>query len=275
MDSIDYSTEALSAKSLFYNKSYIVYVEGKEDRHFWKYLFELAEKNVHIEDVGGIKEIEKYIKKIIEKNADFIVACDSDHSDFYQEKIIHPKVINTYGYSIENSLYNPFEIQKVIQKLSKTDVDVLAIINDWMQEFCNKIEELLVYDIANARFDKGIAVLPNNCTQFLNSKQSHSLSLQKVKEHIEKIKDGFTEDEITDIKKLIEKTPKNLWFHLRGHFLTIGVTNLIKSLVKDLDGTSPIFTSDVLYAFTIDCRENWGEKIDIMTVVETIKKNCA
>lgn len=275
MDSLDYSTEALSAKSLFYNKSFIVYVEGKEDRHFWKYLFELAETNVKIEDVGGLKEIEKYIKKIVEEEADFIVACDSDHSDFYQTKIIHPKVINTYGYSIENSLYNPLEIQKVIQKLSKTDVDVMTIINDWMKDFSKKIEELLVYDIANARFDKGIGVLPSNCTQFLNSKQSYSLSLQKVKEHIEKIKDNFTEEEINDVKILIDKTPKNLWFHLRGHFLTIGVTNLIKSLVKDLDGSSPTFTSDVLYAFTIDCREDWKEKIDIMTVVETIKKNCA
>lgn len=275
MDSLNYSTEALSAKSLFYNKSFTVYVEGKDDRHFWKYLFELAEKNIYIEDVGGVKEIEKYIKKIIEEDADFIVACDSDHSDFYQEKIIHPKVINTYGYSIENSLYNPLEIQKIIQKLSKTNVDVMSIINNWIEEFSNKIEELLVYDIANARFNKGIAVLPNNCTQLLNSKQSHSLNLQKVKEHIEKIKNNFNEDEIIEVKKLIKKSPKNLWFHLRGHFLTIGVTNLIKSLVKQLDGTSPIFSSDVLYAFTIDYRENWEEKIDITTVVECIKKNCA
>jgi hypothetical protein len=275
MDSLDYSNEALATKGLFYNKTYTVYVEGKDDRHFWKYLFELADKNVHIEDVGGINEIEKYIKKIIDEDSDFIVACDSDYSDFYQNKIAHPNVINTYGYSIENSLYNPLELEKVIHKLSRTNVSVIEIINNWIEEFSQKIEELLVYDIANARFDKGIAVLPNNCTQFLNSKLSHKISLQKVNSHIDKIKNRFTKDEITEVKKLIQKSPKNLWFHLRGHFLTIGVTNLIKTLVKDLDGTAPTFSNDVLYAFTIDCRENWQEKIDILTVVDHIKKICA
>jgi hypothetical protein len=275
MDNLNYSNDALAAKGLFYNKTYTVYVEGKDDRHFWRYLFELADKNVHIEDVGGINEIEKYIKKIIDENADFIVACDSDHSEFYQKKIIHPKVVNTYGYSIENSLYNPYELEKVIQKLSKTNVSVLDIINNWVLEFSQKIEDLLIYDIANARFDKGISVLPNSCTQFLNSRQSHTISLQKVNAHIDKIKAGFTADEISEVKELIRKSPKNLWYHLRGHFLTIGVTNLIKTLVKDLDGTSPTFSTDVLYAFTIDCRENWEDKIDIITVVENIKKNCA
>lgn len=274
MDSLEYSTEALSAKSLFYNKSFIVYVEGKDDIHFWKYLFELAEKNVHIEDVGGLKEIEKYITKIMDEKADFIVACDSDHSDFYNDKIEHPRIINTYGYSIENSLYNPNEIQKVIQKLSKSEVNVIDIINNWTKEFTNKLEELLIYDIANARFDKGIAVIPDNCTRFLNSRQSHNISLDKVKTYIDNIKDKFTNKELDEVKSLIKKTPKDLWFHLRGHFLTIGVTNLIKTLVKDIDGSVPTFSSDVLYAFTIDCRENWEDKLDINTIVENIKKKC-
>lgn len=275
MDSLDYSNEALAAKGLFYNRTFTVYVEGKDDRHFWKYLFELADKNVHIEDVGGINEIEKYIKKIIDEDADFIVACDSDYSDFCLNRIDHPNVVSTYGYSIENSLYNPLELEKVIQKLSRTNVSVIDIINNWVEEFSQKIEELLIYDIANARFDKGIVVLPKNCTQFLSSRQSHTISLQKVKAHIEKIKNDFTEAEITEVRELIRKSPKNLWFHLRGHFLTIGVTNLIKKLVKKLDGTSPTVSNDVLYAFTIDCRENWKDKIDILTVVEFIKKNCA
>lgn len=275
MVSLDYSNDALSAKGLFYNKTYTVYVEGKDDRHFWRYLFELAEKDVHIEDVGGINEIEKYIRKIIDEDADFIVACDSDYRDFYQNKVSHPSIINTYGYSIENSLYNPLEIEKVIQKLSRTNVQVLTVINEWIDEFSSKIEELLVYDIANARFNKRISALPSNCTPFLNSKQSHVLSLEKVKAHIEKIKSGFTDDEIMIVKELIEKSSKKIWFHLRGHFLTIGVTNLIKTLVKQLDGTAPTFSSDILYAFTIDCRENWTDKIDITTVVECIKKSCA
>jgi hypothetical protein len=68
---------------------------------FWTHLFELAEVDAHIEDVGGNEEIAKKIKEILDNNASFIVACDSDHSDF-TKPITHDRVIKTYGYSIEN-----------------------------------------------------------------------------------------------------------------------------------------------------------------------------
>ncbi|NJW55651.1 DUF4435 domain-containing protein, partial [Salinimicrobium oceani] len=105
--------EALEAKGLFYNKEITVYVEGQDDPLFWKYIFDLSKFRAHIEDVGGNLQLEKYIDKIIQENADFYVARDNDHSDFINHTKNHQRIINTYGYSIENSMYNMATIQEI------------------------------------------------------------------------------------------------------------------------------------------------------------------
>lgn len=273
MDNLEYSVEALSAKGLFYNKRFTVYVEGKDDKLFWKYLFELANKDAYIEDVGGKKELEKYIRKIVDEKAEFIVACDRDHNDFTDEAL-NNGVIRTYGYSIENSMYNIFELQSVIQKLSRSDVDVRQMLEEWLTEFSTNLEELIIYDVANYKYGRGKSILPDNCTRFLNSNQSCKISLDKVKKHIESVQDNFSEEEIIEVRQLIMRSPKKLWFHIRGHFLTNGVINIIKHFVKTHNGDCSPISLDTLYAFTIDCRENWEEKIDVKSVVEEIKKNC-
>jgi hypothetical protein len=275
MDSLEFSTDALSTKGLFYNKKFTVYVEGKDDKIFWDYLFQLAERDAYIEDVGGNQEIEKYINRIIDENADFIAACDCDHSDFYLQRIEHPNLIITYGYSIENSIYNQFEIQKVIQKLSRSKVNVTELIENWKYEFSEKLKDLIVYDVANSRFNKGVSVIPNNCSRFLNSSQSHIISLTKINTYLKSIESNFSFEEINEVKGLVNNTQKDLWFHIRGHFLSLGVANLIKSIVSKIDGNCPSISTDILYALTIDFRENWENKIDIKTVVDNIKKNCS
>jgi hypothetical protein len=106
MNDLEYALEALEIKGLFYNKKITVYVEGKDDPLFWDNLFNIAEIEAHIEDVGGSLELDKYIAKIIDSNAEFYVATDNDHNDFLENIATHPKVIRTYGYSIENSMYH-------------------------------------------------------------------------------------------------------------------------------------------------------------------------
>src|SRR5690606_8149320 len=130
-------------KGLFYNKSLTVYVEGTDDVLFWDYLFKVAEVNAYIEDVGGDQEIKKYIESILNEDAGFIVACDNDHNDFIDEIIVHPRIIRTYGYSIENSMYNYDKIEEIISKLSRQKVDLKGIIEAWAEEFSNQVYELL------------------------------------------------------------------------------------------------------------------------------------
>lgn len=272
MSSLEYSTDALEAKALFYNKSFSVYVEGKDDVLFWEYLFNIAEISAHIEDVGGDKEIKKYITNILEDNAGFIVACDNDHNDFIEPKINHPQIIRTYGYSIENSMYNFKKIQDIVSKLCRQSVDIKAIIEEWAEEFTNKVYDLIRFDIANHKFKKGIQVFGDNCVRFLKSNSSHRISSTKIQAFIESIRNQFSDEELEQVDELLKVSQKDFWFLIKGHFLTNATMNLIKALVRKQSGDCCTISLDMIYALTIDCTENWEDRIDIITVVNEIRK---
>nr|WP_320022341.1 DUF4435 domain-containing protein [uncultured Draconibacterium sp.] len=272
MDSLEYSVDALEAKSLFYNKSISVYVEGKDDVLFWQYLFNIAEISAHIEEVGGDSEIEKYIVEILDNNAGFVVAYDNDHNEFMDNSVEHPRLIRTYGYSIENSMYNFKQIENVVSKLCRESVDVMSIIEEWAEEFTNNVYDLLRYDIANHKFKKGIQVFGDNCVRFLTSNSSHKISSEKVNKFIEKISDKFSEEEMLKVDYLLSVSKKEFWFLIKGHFLTNATMNLIKSLVRKMSGGSCAISLDMIYALTIDCTESWEDRIDIFTVISEIRK---
>jgi hypothetical protein len=272
MASIEYSNEALSAKGLFYNKEITVYVEGKDDPLFWDNLFNIAEISAYIEDVGGKEELKKYFDKILNEDADFYIATDNDNSEFMVDFVEHPRIIKTYGYSIENSMYySPNHIEKTISNFCRKKLDISDDFNNWLNDFSEKVYDLIVYDIANNRFGKGISIFGDNCCRFLTNNNSHSVCENKLQEFIENIQESFTEDEINEVKYLINQSEKEIWFMIKGHFITHALINLIKHSVKKHSGDSKSMTTDFLYSITVDCTENWEDRIDIKTVVDRIK----
>lgn len=272
MASLEYSNEALSAKGLFYNKEITVYVEGKDDPFFWDSLFNIAEIKAHIEDVGGSEELKKYFHKLINEDADFYIATDNDNSEFKMDNIEHQRIIRTYGYSIENSMYyytNP--IEKTVSQFCRKKLDLSEDFKNWLTEFTEKVYDLIIYDIANNRFGRGVSIFGDNCYRFLTSQNSYKLCDVKLQEFIDSVKLSFTANEIQEVKELINQSEKDLWFMIKGHFITHSLINLIKHSVKKHSGDSKSMTPDFLYSMTVDCSENWENRIDIRTVVERIK----
>lgn len=271
MAELEYSNEALEAKGLFYNKEFTVYVEGKDDPFFWDQLFSLAEIEAHIEDVGGKNELDKYIEKIIHEGADFYVARDNDNSEFYDETLNHERIINTYGYSIENSMYfYPSSIEITISKYCRKKIDFSTEFNTWLSEFSNNLFDLIIYDIANNKFKRGVSIFGDNCFRFLKGQNSHTVCSNKINAFIDSIKANFTDDEINEVKNLVNQSEKDLWFLIKGHFITHALINLIKNSIKKAVGSSKSMTPDYLYSITVDCTENWQNRIDIKTIVERL-----
>lgn len=273
MNDLEYSLEALEIKGLFYNKKITVYVEGKDDPLFWDNLFNIAEIEAHIEDVGGSLELDKYIAKIIDSNAEFYVATDNDHNDFLENIATHPKVIRTYGYSIENSMYHSYnEIENTISKFCRKKVDISTDYNKWLEDFSTSVRDLIILDIANHKYQKGISVFGDNCYKFLKGQKSFEICDLKTEKFIESIKPSFSTQEIETVENLVNQTEKDLWFHIKGHFITHAIINLIKKLVRKNSGQNISLTTDFLYTLTIECKENWENRIDLKTVIEDIKK---
>ncbi len=253
MSEIDYSTDALNVKNRFYKKRYLVFVEGQDDIVFWHNIFAVANVNdYHVEDSGGIKELEKLMPKIVREDARIIVAYDCGYSDILGEAFTHDRIIKTYGYSIENTMYCPHSISRTLAKICRRATRFTKQASAWLNTFSGKAKILLVYDIASVKYNKSLAVLGNNCSRFLKSGNSMELSNEKIEELVSSIKHHFKKAELDECKRLIKKDKKGLSYLIKGHFLTNGVLNFIKHTTKDVLGKNPSLPLDSLYALTID-----------------------
>lgn len=254
---LSYSTDALNVKSLFYNKSFIVYVEGQDDINFWDNFFSnTTELEYRVEESpGGKTGLKDYMDKIVNEDAQIIVACDNDYNTMVEpkEKYIHDRIIRTYGYSIENSMYCPHNINQLIRRFGKIRKDFTPEVSAWYNEFLEDSRILLIYDLANHMFTKGIQVFGDKCIRFLTSDKSSKISEVKVNNFIQELSENFTEQEINDSNVRITSSDKELRFLFKGHFLTNGVINFIKGTIKRETSANVSINLDSLYALTLSC----------------------
>lgn len=254
---LSYSTDALNVKSLFYNKSFIVYVEGQDDINFWDNLFSnVSHLPYQIEESpGGITGLRDYMEKIVNEDAKIIIACDSDYFtiDSIEKPYKHERIIRTYGYSIENSMYCPHNINQLIRRYGRVRKDYTPIVEEWYENFVKESEILLIYDLANHLFSKGIQILGDKCIRFLNNDKSPNISQAKIQKFIVEISKNFEEEQIEQSRVLISNSNKELRFLIKGHFLTNGVLNLIKETIRKETRSNVSINIDSLYALTVTC----------------------
>ena len=186
-----------------------------------------------------------------------VVACDLDYSPFVSGSLQHPQIVMTFGYSIENTMYCQFSLDRFIQKLSRNDKDFSNCTSVWMEQFCNDSKDLLVYDIANRRFKRSVKVLPDNCTRFLKSPHSHSISLSKVNDYITVKQNHFAPSEIAECRNLLAADSRALADLIRGHFLTNGVINYLKRMSTQ---SSLSISLEHLYTNTVDSCRNCSKR---------------
>ncbi len=275
---ISYSTDALNVKSLFYNKSFIVYVEGQDDIIFWdKFFSHTTELDYRVEESpGGKTGLLDYMDKIVEEDAQIIVACDSDYNTVVppNEKYIHERIIRTYGYSIENSMYCPHNINQLIRRFGRINKNFESVVSTWYNHFLEDSRILLIYDLANHIFTKGIQVFGDKCVRFLTTDKSSKISETKVNSFIHELSSNFTEKEITDSNTKIINSGKELRFLFKGHFLTNAVLNFIKETIKKETSSNVSINLDSLYAMTLSCVGNCNEECDdIRLTKEKIQKS--
>jgi hypothetical protein len=79
MPDISYSDEALNVRNAFFGAKVIVYVEGDDDVLFWHEVFEqVADDHFEVESVGGVENLDEYIRKIAAGQLSAIAARDAD-----------------------------------------------------------------------------------------------------------------------------------------------------------------------------------------------------
>jgi len=253
MTELRYSVPALNVLRRFHRASAVVFVEGDDDRHFWR---NIAQANglpsIYVESADGVKSLDEVEGKILNDGARVIIARDADHKPFTRDAVHHPRIVYTYGYSIENTLYCPNTINDLARKLARSLSDYTTIAFEWYSKFSKTAKELLIYDVANHRFKRGITVFGNSCHRFLESASSPYLSAKKVNNFLESLSTNFSQEEVNECVSLVEADPREIRWLIKGHFLTLAVVNLIKHIVRNARSKSIALSLENLYSGTVD-----------------------
>ncbi|ATY81950.1 hypothetical protein CVS42_14640 [Aeromonas veronii] len=235
MPEFSYSLEAESVKSLFYNADCMVYVEGIDDIPFWDFMFKkFSTLSVEVEEVGSCTALRPYMDSIADGSLNAIVACDNDLSCFDIDRIEHPNIIRTYGYSIENTLISPHNLLKVIKVIARLPAQKLPRneTTEWLENFHSMTKNLVKMEIHNKISGLGISVVGDNSTRFMTSKTSCSLCEEKITIYESEILSrmhNYCSQGVDRALAVKGKTTKQL---TNGHFLFSGTARFLTSVAK-------------------------------------------
>lgn len=251
MSDFEYSTDALNTKSLFYRAKIVIYVEGDDDVIFWSTIFStVPDFKFHIEPLGGSNELDAYIERIQAGELDAIAARDSDYLTHTKGKVDHERILYTYGYSIENTLYTAESIH-ALTKLWCKDISLeRAVSDEWLESFGNGIRCLLTLDIANAAAGSGLQVFRDNCSQFMQSKTSAHLCPERINIKNTEIRKILPAEVFANLNEMIDISASDIALAIRGHFLASAVSRFISKRAQIL-GRKVAVSNDALYVTAI------------------------
>jgi hypothetical protein len=154
------TTSGLNNQHLFYDVDLIVFLEGgktsynkeqvyaghfseeTEDIIFWRYIFKKfkAHKKIKFKSVGSKSTIKEIAIDIVNGNlTTVLVAMDNEFDEIFNQRIQHPKVFYTSGYSWENDVWNDIIIKAVIEELTAVNIEN-SDIEDNFKEFVSKLK---------------------------------------------------------------------------------------------------------------------------------------
>ncbi|PUA46936.1 hypothetical protein C5U62_02865 [Pseudomonas protegens] len=250
---LDYSDEATNTLDAFMECDYILFVEGDDDVLFWNTVITRCSKlNVDIRPVGGVNELKPYVEKVRNGVLDCVVAQDADYSVHIGEKR-HSRVLYTYGYSIENTLYNPELVTSLLGVWSKKQIDASSEVSKWLEDLVNSCTPLFYLDFLNAKKKLEIDTGAGHCQRFMVSKNSEKFDRQKVSSHVERISKQHALSLSSDELSCVKNVP--ILVLMRGHFLQSAVLRYINCQLK-LMGRKTSVSGDALYAHAIQYLQN-------------------
>lgn len=262
MDDFYHSEEANNIVHLFYNADAMVYVEGEDDVPFWEVIFDcLFKYQVEVQDVGGSKELEKYIEKMNLGKLQGIIACDSDF-EILKADSSNPNIIRTYGYSIENTLICTSTILKVVRSVGKVGAKNIPKqeLAEWLSYFYQITKNLVIYDIYNELNRLGVSVVGNNCSRFFKSQTSYEICESKVDKFIEDIDFSVGQSDVDNINKLVDRIPREFSDFIRGHFLFSAISKFISVFIKKLNTKVSLSNEALFGALLLAFENNFNSK---------------
>ena len=251
MTDLLYSDEALNVKSAFYRAKSMVYVEGDDDVMFWHEVFsKVPEASVEVESAGGSDQIDKYITKILSGELQAIAARDSDFLPHITGLVNDPRILYSFGYAIENSLFTADSIAALTRQWCKNPKISTQDCTDWLAEVTATLKPLIHLDLANRISNAGAGTVTDNCTRLMQTQTSCVTCKNKVTTQVIQAKALVPANVQTLAEKKLGNRPEDLMRWLRGHFLASAVLKYVLSKATVL-GKRIDLSTDSLYAAAV------------------------
>jgi hypothetical protein len=251
MADLFYSDEALNVKSAFYRAKSMVFVEGDDDVLFWHEVFsKVPEASVEVESAGGSDQIDQYINKIISGELQAIAARDSDFLPHMTGIVNDPRILYSFGYAIENSLYTVESITALTRQWCKNPRISAQDCTDWLADVAATLKPLIHLDLANRISNTGAGTVTDNCTRLMKSQTSCVPCKNKVTTQVTHATAMVPAHAQTRAQNTLGNRPEDLVRWLRGHFLASAVLKYVLSKAKAL-GKRIDLSTDSLYAAAV------------------------
>lgn len=158
MSSFIRTTSGLNNQHLFYNVDLIVYLEGGSISHnksevysgsyneetldiiFWSNIFGhfKSDKKFKFKSVGSKTTILEISQDILSGQLNTVlVAMDNEFDEIFKQRIEHPCVYYTYGYSWENDVWNYKIIKSIIEEITTVKIvnsDIELNFNEFLKK---------------------------------------------------------------------------------------------------------------------------------------------
>jgi hypothetical protein len=223
---------------------------------FWSKVFQqFCSFKIEVIPVGGAVEIDRKIDRIISEDLRVLAARDSDHTKVRNIHKSDNRVVYTYGYAIENTLFTPSSVTEILSVLARVaTVDPLSV-EQWFDAFFECSKNYLHFDLTNSIKGWGVG-LPDNCSGFMQSKKSCVFNQGKLEAYlIKNFGRVLTDAEKNEVELLIERYPLRLPYLFRGHFLQSAVNAFISNFLAASAKKSNC-SNDAMYLGAIQCLQS-------------------
>ncbi|MCH2042245.1 MAG: DUF4435 domain-containing protein [Saccharospirillaceae bacterium] len=256
MSAVEYSGDAVNVLNKFHRCEKLVYVEGDDDVLFWEVIFNYFDfTNFKIEVKDGSSELDKYTKRLVDENLNIIIARDSDYKSLTGKLPEHERLITTYGYSIENTLYISEAVTEITKLWIKDNDLELSEFREWIDALTDNLKELIYFDVTNDCYELYIEVIGDNCSRYMKSQSCANIDSNKISKHHTQLQRHFCESQINHVVELINDSGRSLWEIIRGHFLQSAILKYISSQITR-KGLSSKLSHDALYTNAIQELKN-------------------
>jgi hypothetical protein len=262
------STSGITNQHFFHNVDFVIFVEGgkksftkeeiyngsyhseTEDIIFWKNIFDtfVNGKKLKFKSVGSKTTIKEIAIDIINNDIETVlIAIDNEFDEPFNNRIEHPNIYYTNGYSWENDLWNDDLIKDIVEELSAVKVTN----SDIEQNYSKFIRDLKFAVYADAYlFKKG--------DSFFKRKSGHLFCIVCNPVDLPSVRKEMIDSRVTD-KGIINKGTVysfgnrysiNTAKHCFGHLLADYCCQVVIHYLKNRHGLKNL-SKDLIYRIAI------------------------